>query len=117
MGRDQASGRWRASRSRASRAACRSSLRASRSAFSALRTAFWLIVYGTYANWLTTLLGAAWGAGGRMMPIAAAGFEAGHLQESVVTFGLLSLSLAMVAGSGLVLWGLSRSRATTANAA
>ena len=29
------------------------------------------------------------------------------MQETVVAFGLLSLSLAMVAGCVLVLWGLS----------
>jgi hydroxylaminobenzene mutase len=74
----------------------------------ALRGAFWLFVYGTFANWLTTLLAAAWGAGGKMMPIAATGFEGTQPQELVVSFGLLSLSLAMVAGSALVLWGLSR---------
>jgi (hydroxyamino)benzene mutase len=74
----------------------------------ALRAGFWLVVYGTFANWLTTLLGAAWGAGGGMMPIAAGGFEGTRPQELVVTFGLLSLSIAMVVGCGLVLWGLSR---------
>ena len=69
---------------------------------------FVLLVYGTFANWLTTLLGAAWGAGGRLMPIAAGGFEGTRLEEVLVAFGLLSLSLAMVAGCVLVLFGLSR---------
>ena len=29
----------------------------------ALVIAFWLAIYGTYINWATTLLAAAWGAG------------------------------------------------------
>lgn len=73
----------------------------------ALRAGFWLLVYGTFTNWLTTLLGAAWGAGGRMMPIAGGNLEGSRAQEAVVVFGLLSLSIAMVAGCVLVLWGLS----------
>ena len=73
----------------------------------ALRAGFWLLVYGTFTNWLTTLLGAVWGAGGRMMPIAGGDLEGSRAQEAVVVFGLLSLSIAMVAGCVLVLWGLS----------
>ena len=34
-------------------------------------TAVALLVYSTFANWLATLLAAAWGAGSRIAPIAA----------------------------------------------
>lgn len=50
-------------------------------------TAVALIVYSAYANWLAALLAAAWGAG-------------------FVTFLLLSLSLSIVAGVGIIIFGL-----------
>lgn len=68
-------------------------------------TTFWLAVYGTFANWAATLLAAAWGAG-RTMPIAAGAHEGTAGQEMVITVLLLSLSAAVVAVCGLVLWGL-----------
>ncbi len=67
--------------------------------------AFGLAIYGTFANWLATLLAAIWNAGA-MMPIASGGAQSGALQEAVVGFLLLSLSAAMIALCGLVLWGL-----------
>ena len=67
--------------------------------------AFWLSVYGTWANWFATLLAAAWGAGA-MMPMAGGGREGSPLQELVVTGLLLSLSAAMILACGLVLAGL-----------
>ncbi len=76
----------------------------------ALLVLFWLALYGTFANWLATLLAAWWGAG-RLMPIAAAGFEGTPGQEAVVAFLLLSLSLALVAACALLLWGLRRPQA------
>ena len=39
-------------------------------------TAVGLIVYAAYTNWLASLLAAAWGAGRRLAPIAAADHEA-----------------------------------------
>jgi hydroxylaminobenzene mutase len=69
--------------------------------------AFALLLYGTYVNWLSVLLGAVWGAS-RLMPIAGAGHAAEPWQEAVVGFGLVTISLAMVAGVGLVLAGLAR---------
>jgi hydroxylaminobenzene mutase len=73
----------------------------------AATAAVWLLVYGTFANWLSTLLGAAFGAGG-LMPIAGGGITAGPVAEGVVAAGLLSLSVAMVVGCGLLAWGLLR---------
>lgn len=68
---------------------------------------FWLLVYGTFANWLFTLLAGVFGAGG-MMPIAGGGATAEPWQEGLVRFGLVTLSFAMVAGCGLLVWGLLR---------
>jgi hydroxylaminobenzene mutase len=64
-----------------------------------------LALYGTFANWAATLLAAAWGAG-RMMPIAGGEHAGTGGQEALIMILLVSLSLAMVAVCGLVLWGL-----------
>lgn len=69
-------------------------------------TAVALIVYAAYANWLATLLAAAWGAGRRFAPIAAADHEASASREGVVSFLLLSLALSIVFGVGIVIAGL-----------
>ena len=50
-------------------------------------------------------------AGGGMMPIAAPGRLGASWQEAIITALLVSLSLAIVAASGLVLWGLRLPRA------
>lgn len=66
---------------------------------------FWLAIYGTFANWTATLLAAFWGAG-LSMPIAASNHQGSPMQEGIIDFLLFSLSFAMVAVCGLVLWGL-----------
>ncbi|OBH85697.1 MULTISPECIES: hypothetical protein [unclassified Mycobacterium] len=65
-----------------------------------------LIVYAAYANWLATLLAAAWGAGRRLAPIAAADHEASAPKEWIVSFLLVSLALAIVVGVGIVIVGI-----------
>ncbi|OJZ65842.1 hydrogenase [Mycobacterium paraffinicum] len=69
-------------------------------------TAVVLIVYAAYTNWLATLLAAAWGAGRRLAPIAAADHEASAAKEWVVSFLLLSLAVAVIAGVVIVIAGL-----------
>ena len=32
-----------------------------------LATTFWLVIYGTFANWTATFLAAAWGAGALLL--------------------------------------------------
>lgn len=71
-----------------------------------LTVAFGLAIYGTFVNWGVTLLSAFWGAGGSMMPIAAKGFEGTSWQEMMISFGLISLSLAMIVLCVMVLVGL-----------
>lgn len=71
--------------------------------------AFWLLAYGTVANWLSTLLAAAWNTG-QLTPIHSPSPTASPLQEAIVSFGLLSLTAAMIAGTLIILVGFVRSR-------
>jgi len=70
-----------------------------------LAVTFWLIVYAAFANWVATLLAAAWGAG-TLMPIAAGGHKAAPGRERVIGFLLISLSLCVVAACAFILAGL-----------
>lgn len=67
-----------------------------------------LLTYGTYANWLSTQLAAIWGAGRRFAPLAAGDHQATAGRERLIDALLVSLSLAMVGGSVLLLIGLLR---------
>ena len=69
-----------------------------------LSTAFWLNIYGSFANFLAVTIAAITGAG-KMMPIAG-GKEGTSLEEGIISFLLVSLSLAMVAVCCMVLAGL-----------
>ena len=69
-------------------------------------TAVALIVYSAFANWVAALLAAAWGAGRKLAPIAAGDHEASTAKEGVVSFLLVSLSLAIVVGVVIVIVGL-----------
>jgi len=68
-------------------------------------TAFWTALYGTYANWVFTTLGAVLGTAAAN-PISAAGHHGQPWQESLVGAGFLSVAVAIIAASLLVLWGL-----------
>jgi len=67
-----------------------------------------LLIYGAWVNWFATLLSGIWGAGGRMMPIAAPDHVGSSAREGFIKFLLLSLSVADVIGVSLVLWGILR---------
>ena len=67
--------------------------------------AFRGLLYGSYANWAVTTLAAAWGTVG-MTPIASTGVGALRWQEVLVTGGFVSVGVAMLASSGLILYGL-----------
>lgn len=66
---------------------------------------FWLAVYGTFANWLATLLAAIWGAGS-LMPIAAMGRQGSSRQEGIIGFLLSTLGVAMITVCVIVIVGL-----------
>lgn len=65
-----------------------------------------LLIYGTYANWLATQLGALWGAGSRWAPVEAGTHRAAATRERVVGLLLLTLAPAMVIATVLLIVGV-----------
>jgi hydroxylaminobenzene mutase len=74
--------------------------------------AYWGVLYGTYMNWMVTSLAAVFGTGA-LSPITAPGRSGQPWQESLVMAGFMSVGMAIVLTSVLVLWGL-RGRAAGA---
>jgi hydroxylaminobenzene mutase len=68
-------------------------------------TAYWTALYGTYVNWLVTSMAAAFGTAASS-PITSAGHRGQPWQESLVAMGFITVSIAIIATSILVLWGL-----------
>jgi hydroxylaminobenzene mutase len=66
-----------------------------------------LAIYGTFANWFGILIAAIFNAGGNLN-VAANGKVGDPIIESIVNFLLVSLSLAMIIISILVLIGLKK---------
>lgn len=77
--------------------------------FKWLKVTFWMAIYGTFANWFGILVAAVFNAG-KMLTIAAKGREGHPIAEGVVTFSLVSLTLAMLFVSVAILIGLARNR-------
>jgi (hydroxyamino)benzene mutase len=73
-----------------------------------------LALYGTYINWFFTALAGAFGTGA-LSPITAPGRNALPWQEKLVTAGFMSVGLAIVACTVLLLWGF-RAKASVSNA-
>src|SRR5258708_39089784 len=71
---------------------------------------YWGALYGTYVNWAVTTLAAVLGAAS-LSPITG-GHGALPWQETVVTAGFMTVGIAIVAASVLVLWGLRRTAVT-----
>lgn len=71
------------------------------------RVTFWLLIYGTYANWLFVNLAATFGTG-EMTPIAGAGYTGLPWQENLVTLGLSSVGVTMLAGCTILALGFIR---------
>ena len=67
--------------------------------------AYWALLCGTYGNWAVTTLAAILGTGA-LSPVTAAGRGAAPWQEALVTAGFISIGLAIIAASILLLWGL-----------
>ncbi len=67
--------------------------------------AYWGVLYGTYFNWLITTLAAIFGTAA-LSPITSAGHTGQPWQESLVTMGFMSVGIAIVAASIMVLVGL-----------
>ena len=73
-------------------------------------TAYGTALYGTYVNWLMTSIAAALGTAADS-PITSAGHRGLPWQESFVAIGFLTVVIAMIATSILVLWGLREAAA------
>ena len=66
---------------------------------------FGTLVYGTFVNWLSTLLAAVLGTS-KTTPLAGAGYTGSELHENIVTAGLVSIALAMVFSLVVIIYGL-----------
>ena len=65
--------------------------------------AYWTVLYGSYINWLVTTLAAVFGTAA-LSPLTGAGHVGLPWQETMITAGFMSVGIAIVAGSVLVLW-------------
>jgi hydroxylaminobenzene mutase len=72
-------------------------------------------LYGTYANWAVTTLAAIFGTAA-LSPITGAGHQGLPWQESLVTFGFMSVGVVIIAAAVLVLFGLRSAAAGDAKA-
>ena len=70
------------------------------------RAGSYLAVYGCIAAWTANLLGALWGAGNSMLPIAAGPARGNVVQESIIAAGLVTAAASLIAMAVIVLWGL-----------
>ena len=70
------------------------------------RTGSYLAVYGCLAAWTANLLGALWGAGNSMLPIAAGQARGNVVQERIIAAGLVTAAVSLIAMAIIILWGL-----------
>jgi hydroxylaminobenzene mutase len=68
-------------------------------------TSYGTALYGTYVNWLFTVLAALLGTGA-VSPVLAPGRSGPGWQEGLVMAGFISVFVAMLTSSLLILWGL-----------
>ncbi len=65
-----------------------------------------LLVFGCVAAWAANLLGALWGAGNTLLPLAAGPARGTALQEGLIAALLRTGGAALIAATLIVLWGL-----------
>jgi (hydroxyamino)benzene mutase len=70
------------------------------------RIGVFLAVYGCFAAWTANLFAAIWGAGNRMLPIAAGAAHGSSIQEGIIAIALMSAAVSLIAVALLILWGL-----------
>ena len=70
-----------------------------------LAVTYWMLLGGTYGNWAVTTMAAIFGTAA-LSPITGAGHSAVHWQEVLVTAGFVSIGIAIISASVLLLWGL-----------
>ena len=69
------------------------------------KAAYWLLLYGTFANWSFTLLSAILGTS-KITPIAGAGHTGTDIQEAVLSASFTSVGITMVLAVSILLYGL-----------
>src|SRR5260221_14497229 len=69
--------------------------------------AFGAALYGAYANWAATTFAALLGTAA-MTPLAAGAFKGLPWQEMLVCVGFVSVALAMLVSSALILWSFRK---------
>jgi hydroxylaminobenzene mutase len=72
--------------------------------------AYWTLLAGAYGNWVVTTTAAILGTAA-LSPITGAGRDAAQWQENLVTVGFVTIGLAIITASVLLLWGLRRKAA------
>ena len=72
---------------------------------------YWSALCGTYGNWAITTLAAIFGTAA-LSPLTGIGHRGLPWQENIVTFGFVSLGIAIVVASILALWGLRKNAAS-----
>lgn len=70
------------------------------------RAGTWIAVYGCLAPLAANLLGAIWGAGNTLLPLAAGAARGTPVQEAVIVGALRSGGAALIATALIILWGL-----------
>ena len=71
----------------------------------------WCWIYAAWANWAASVLGALSGAS-RLTPLAGAGTTGTPRAEFAVAALLLSLAVAAIGGTGIIVWGLRDARSS-----
>jgi (hydroxyamino)benzene mutase len=75
--------------------------------------AYWTLLVGTYGNWFVTTAAAVLGTAA-LSPVTSAGHAGAPWQETLVTLGCVTIGVAIISASVLLLWGL-RSKAPAVN--
>ena len=68
---------------------------------------FRTLIYGTYVNWITTMLAAILGTS-KMTPITGNGFSGSVLHEQIVNAGFITVGLTMVFSLIVIVYGLRK---------
>lgn len=71
---------------------------------------FWTTLYGTYANWAFTTLAAIFGTAA-LSPITGAGHRGSPWQEGLITAGFMTVGVAIVLASVMILFAFRASPA------
>jgi hydroxylaminobenzene mutase len=63
------------------------------------------LIYGTFVNWIITLLAAVLGTS-KMTPVTGQGFTGSAIQENIVDTGFITVGLAMIFSLAVLIYGL-----------